>query len=836
MGINPSFINKKRNLSIITTLFLLNILTNTANAKYGNDIIIDDNNTQQDIVLKSNSDINVVGNLNVDDGVGLNVNLNKHKAYILIDKEAKIYSSSNSIILKDKIDYRKNVSRVSIVNKGKIESRKSAIYANESFVLERSKIENRGLININPNKPSKGGAIEFDGAFKKSRLYNYGSINVKDTYGLVFNFVENSTIKNNGDINIESNKDLQNTTIAPAGIIINYLSDSKIINNGNIINDIKDGYNADIVIGESDFLVEIINKGKLIATHNNKLDNKAFSYFNNTESIRDKFENRKNAIMKGNIYLLNGGSLVNSGIISLPYNANASLNLPNFNKNTASAKIYNFINESTGVLQIAINTDESGDIKGRYSQLETNTAEFKDGSTIDVNVMSASNNQMLLDGTKFTKVVSAKESLKIDGKLNITDNSALLDFNYTKDGNNIDLIASKVKSAEDAVDDNSNDDKNNTKPIKNKPTKKKPHKHNKAKTTKKVAAHIIENSGSKFKPVVSDLNKQPTDKDVVKAVESTTQEATVASVGANFKVSNIIENVLQSRQNFNLGLNSGDTLFSQNNFWIKPYISYAKQDDRDSLNGYNVRTKGLGLGIDGEYAPSKNIGLALFYTKADVDVHNISQSADLDIFSLLAYGSMPIFDSKTKFLYSVGYSWQKTDITRAIFNGKTATADYTSKIASLDLKLLRDYKISPKLSLNVAGEFNYVHLKNPSFKENGADELNLNTKGFNLDMALAKVSIFADYRVSNTLSLNSYVDVGYDFCNDKIVATSSYQGAPTKSFTTYGIDNGKWSYNIGIGATSQDFLGGKLEVGYNFNAQGTSFKNHTLSARYIKKF
>lgn len=48
---------------------------------------------------------------------------------------------------------------------------------------------------------------------------------------------------------------------------------------------------------------------------------------------------------------------------------------------------------------------------------------------------------------------------------------------------------------------------------------------------------------------------------------------------------------------------------------------------------------------------NKQIGAALFYTNANVDVNNISQSSNLDVFTTLVYGNVPVFDDKTRLLY-----------------------------------------------------------------------------------------------------------------------------------------------------------------------------------------
>jgi len=77
----------------------------------------------------------------------------------------------------------------------------------------------------------------------------------------------------------------------------------------------------------------------------------------------------------------------------------------------------------------------------------------------------------------------------------------------------------------------------------------------------------------------------------------------------------------------------------------------------------------------------------------------------------LIYGNMPVIDNKTKLLYQLGYALQKTSGERNLFTGDTAKSDYTSKTASLDLKLLKDYKGDDFIQLNVPS-YNFALFEN----------------------------------------------------------------------------------------------------------------------------
>src|SRR5574344_1384578 len=130
--------------------------------------------------------------------------------------------------------------------------------------------------------------------------------------------------------------------------------------------------------------------------------------------LTGKVEVKNSGTLRGNIYIPGQyGSLGNSGTIELSEHSTADIN--------------HFNNE--GKLIIALKTD--GTLTGtKYSKVGTNTAIFKNNSTIDVNVLSSSTNVALLAGSKLENVIFAGTNLTIAGKLNITDNSALLDFEY----------------------------------------------------------------------------------------------------------------------------------------------------------------------------------------------------------------------------------------------------------------------------------------------------------------------------------------------------------------------------------------------------------------------
>lgn len=444
---------------------------------------------------------------------------------------------------------------------------------------------------------------------------------------------------------------------------------------------------------------------------------------------------------------------------------------------------------------------------------------FKAGSKLFINVDSTATGDYV--GQTIFDAIYATNGITIEDTLTISDNSSLLDFEYELVGTR--TINLKVIQGQTVNDTIASDNQN-------------------AGNAAKVLQNIIDNNANnpQMDGVITALNKLGSNKQVAEAVDSTTPQTTTSSFTASNQISNNVSNIVSQRQNINLngaGLNSGDSMLSEKNIWIKPYGSKGSQDDKNGVNGFDIDTYGIGFGFDGEYAENKQIGFGFFYTNADVEVNNVSQTSDIDVYSLIVYGNTPIFDNKTNLLYQVGYSWQDTTSNRGIeFMGTNAKADYTSKVASLDLKLLRDYRVNEKLLLQPLVSTTYRHFESPSYSESGADALNLDVDKFTSNELILGVGALGFYKLNENSNLFGNVNIGYDLKDDNNIVSSSYQGASGLSFETEGIDNGRFSYDLGIGYENNINDLSNINFSYNFQGEGSDYTNHVISAKYTYKF
>ncbi|RWS45425.1 hypothetical protein CKA55_12915, partial [Arcobacter suis] len=425
--------------------------------------------------------------------------------------------------------------------------------------LDNSTITNNGTFEISSNSEAYG--IYVEGIITDSTINNTntGSMNITTiatqdseevlAYGIeIEDDFKNSSINNTGEIKVLADTNSYNYgEVLAKAIHVNRdtaeSNNSEIINEGTItanakiknINHIYGYYRASGIDGR---ISRIENYGTIEAYINDELDRNAYS-LNIISTVINS------GTLKGNMKV--EGSVANIGTIELAYNATGE----------DSANIENFTNNENAKLSIGLKTD--GTLNGTtYSQLTTESAIFENGSTLDVNVLKSSTNQSLLAGKRLENVVTASTALTINGKLNVTDNSALLNFEYKTSDDWINEEAGAIHldvvkaSNEDGTDKtivsstiagNGNQNSQN-------------------------AAVALQNVYNNNLAIQSAFNKLSTDSAVANATQSTTPVATSATVGATTQISNGIAGIVTQRQNANIssgGMNSGDGMFSENN-------------------------------------------------------------------------------------------------------------------------------------------------------------------------------------------------------------------------------------------------------------------------------
>lgn len=300
---------------------------------------------------------------------------------------------------------------------------------------------------------------------------------------------------------------------------------------------------------------------------------------------------------------------------------------------------------------------------------------------------------------------------------------------------------------------------------------------------------------------------------------------------------NILDTIIQTRQNDTIGMSSGDKLFKSKHFWFKPFGSHARQKNVMSTDGYSANTIGFGLGVDGEYKQNRRFGFSFFYSNSNLDVNNLSQTNKINSFELAAYGNQSILDYKSMLFYQIGVGLQTNKTKRYIdIANKTAVGNFNSKSFYALTKIQRIYKLSDKIDIIPALKGSYGYFDIPSYVESGAGGYDLSISGSSFSQTIVGSQISLKYKMDNNTKFISNVAVNYDFNNNTQSVDSSFQSAPGIIFNTSGIKNSALAYGFSLGISKQIKHNFSFDLKYMLNAKGSDFVRHLISTRFLWKF
>ncbi len=760
--------------------------------------------------LTNNSDITISTNSNDYAGATgvLSSNI-QGNSKLINNKNIDVFAKSNGdatdavgVVLGDFGGEIKNSKNASI--KAVSEGNNSAAFGISAVSSEGGSLVNEGSINVSAKAKDVafGVATEFWGWWDD------------DDYSLDYSLI-NGSFSNSGTIKASAQSDKY---AVASGLSTDALVEDSTITNSGLISsnavskDVKKAF-AYGLVGSELVNSTITNSGTIEAKINGKLNNQGFS-LDYEYTSGSTITNEKTGKLYGNIYLGDNGQFVNKGFVSLPYNANAQ-NTIQYLKDDGSTPdgtrkggvyISNLVNSGT----IEIGAFKNSNSKIENTQILTKNATFNAGSKLNVRVEAGS--KAFVKGDKLEQVISATNNLTID---ELKVNTATLEFEKVEkpsttnsNGKYIDLVLSKVNSFSEAGNTRGN-------------------------------ATIIAQTLDKLRtdPTLGSLVAKLDTLDAAalnRALDTLTPTIAAAISNTSSQISSSVSNVISSR--LGSGANSGDEMVLGNStLWTKLYGSLGEQKEKDGINGFDLKTYGLGLGYENEYKDGQLLGTGLFYTNANVDINGVSQKTDVDAYSLALYGNNLLKDNKTTIYYQGAYTWQKNDSKRDLFDGTQANAKFTTKILSLDLGVGHKININESLHMEPKLGVTYKHYSNPNYSETGSSA-NITTNKFTSSELLGNAELNMGYKINDFSKITATAGVSYDFKNDNNIVTSSFSAAPSNSFDTKGIDNGRWKYVAGLGYDVDVNNQNNINLSYNFQGEGSKYTNHGLALNYRYKF
>lgn len=283
-----------------------------------------------------------------------------------------------------------------------------------------------------------------------------------------------------------------------------------------------------------------------------------------------------------------------------------------------------------------------------------------------------------------------------------------------------------------------------------------------------------------------------------------------------------INNVIQARQSSTSGLSSGDPALGGEHFWIKSFGSWASQDGRNGVSGFDADSKGLALGFDTAVSESTRLGLAFAYAKTDVDGDSrvAPQSAEIDTYQLIGYGTHAL-TADTHLNVQIDVGQNRTEGRRQIhFTGDTAKADYDGYNLHLGVGIEHNLRLNEQLVFVPSARVDYTWIKEDSYREKGAGLLNLEVEDRDSEALVFSLDGRFDYYLSDSTVLSANLGGGYDSINESASMTSVYAGAPGAAFRTEGLDLEPWLARAGLGLSHT--LDNGTEVSLRYDAEARS--------------
>ena len=707
---------------------------------------------------------------------------------ILIERgldDNSVLTNSGNIIINAKADYtdikgisieRGMKSNASVGNGGLVSinvnslSSDNVIGINTNDLRDDTKVENSGKISVDVNS---------DGANIIAGIY-------------VDDMSDNAQVVNTGSININTHS---TKSKAINGIYIDSMkSNNSIINSGSITVDSGVGlYAAGVYVNGAEEGAYFENRGSIISS--------AYSVFVDRDS---------------NFSLNNTGYM--SGLIYAPLteidngkNGEVSLSSP------GESEVKDFYNEEGAVLEFNVNTEDNGSVK--YAKLNaSDKVVVSNNSTLGFKVDSGFYSSTT-DGEVLNEIVKTPEMDINTSKVNVTDNSLLLDFEIEKgvssDGNetlNAKVVKHTLKDVMQTINTNTN-------------------------SVAKVLDTKFATATGELKRYLDNLVTISSSSGMNNAVREA-QPVTAANVSrVSVAAVNSMCNVIQSRQTAARGLNSGDTVFSNKHIWFKPFGSHTTQDDIDGKNGYSANTYGFGIGIDGEYDEAKTAGISFFYARLKSDTNDIDQESTGNIFSLIAYGNKPVMDNKTTIYYQLGFTRQNIESRRNITTAAvTATANYHTNSILANMAVEKIYEFKNRWNIKPKFRLSYQYAYTPGYSESGAGNLDLNVNSYHAKSFIAGIGSTFSYLTENNIRFMMNFALDYDFNAKGQSIDSSFQDGEGAVFTTQGIDKDPLIYNVGMGMHENLNKNLTFELKYDYKGRSSGFANHSLYGLFNYKF
>ena len=248
-------------------------------------------------------------------------------------------------------------------------------------------------------------------------------------------------------------------------------------------------------------------------------------------------------------------------------------------------------------------------------------------------------------------------------------------------------------------------------------------------------------------------------------------------------------------------------------FWMKAYGMFDELNkSKNGAMGYKGDHYGAILGFDSFVSDNLNLGLALAYTKSDIDSKgNAKHNLKSDIVQVYGYGDLYL-NNNLKLDFKAGVGFADNDGKRTLsFANKTAKSNYDSNIYMAGLGLSYDINLS-NLQISPFLRADYIYVKDDGYTETGADMFNLKVNSNDYDSLLLRLGVKGSYKVADKFGLFGDVSLGVETLDTDAEVKSKFKS--TKSFVTkYESDDNIYG-QLSLGAFYKPTISSEISLNY----------------------
>ena len=541
----------------------------------------------------------------------------------------------------------------------------------------------------------------------------------------------------------------------------------------------------------------------------------------------DMFNVAKSAVFNMGHYISVASGLNNAGTLAVAPGATATID-------------GNYTQSASGVFQTGLGA------KGTYGKLVVRgTADLSASNKINVNVAGA---PALVAGTSVQPGVISAAQLRAGPTFTVTDNSALFDFIATRNGNAVDLCVARAGASSCSAA-----------PVTLTPDPASPSSPTPTPTpaptpvitvvssvtgaqntpglgaARVLDALISQGAGAPaaMTPVITALGTLPTEQAVSDAVKQTLPLMVAGMTDVNSAAMHATNRVIQSRQEANRGLSSGDEFVSDRQVWFKPMGSWAKQGDRDGVAGYKANTYGMVLGADTVVSDNVRVGGAFSYMHSRIDGNSpvAAQSASVDGYRLISYGSYSL-DPRTDISVQADLGAGRNEGQRNInFGGlnSRASSSYNSWNAHVGAGIGRVFNLQPTTTFTPSLRADYTFIQDAAYTETGADALSLAVAKNSARELILSTEARLNQSLTEHAMFSANLGVGYDALARQSAITAGYVGGGAQ-FVTRGMAPSRWLMRAGLGFVVTSSKAMEVSVRYDAEVR-ERFTNQTASVK-----